>query len=65
MHAYGNGSDRMGSVASQLATLGQLHSLVGSEQAQLHSKSPTRRVANVCGVSIQGEIVRTGSGGGG
>jgi len=54
----------MGSVASQLATLSQLHSLMGLEQAQLHSKLPTRRAANMCGVSIQGEIVGIGSGGG-
>lgn len=38
-----------------MATLNQLHSFVGFEQAQLRSKLPTRRAADTCGVSSQGK----------
>ena len=42
----------------KLATLSQLHGFVGSEQAQLHSKSPTSCADDTCGVSSQGKSAR-------
>jgi len=45
----------MGSVANQLATLSQLQSFVGSEQAQLHSNLSLRHVADTCEVSSRGK----------
>ena len=65
MHDYGNGSDWEESVANQLATLVQLQILVESQQAPLNSKLPIRCATSTCGVSIQEEIIETGSGGDG
>lgn len=45
----------MGSVASQLATLNQLHSFIGSKQDQLRSNFPMRRAVDMCGVSNRGK----------